>query len=236
MAHAVTLVMIDIVKSRTIHRRLWEEVGDMADEHYTEHVYKPCRKRVEDLLAAHGGRLHDAVGDQLAAYFDRTQHALRFVVDLQRLMNGDPIAIPDGCECPHLQLHVAVGRGTMEDVAYREPGAARVGAFNELARVLAVTAVDQVLVTEDAARSAGKLPDAAWHTWEVVLPKEEDRVSVRELLWDGREPRRPKDMAAVSEQAVKLAEENNVLVGQVRGLEGENRELKASLTAALERV
>ena len=235
MAHAVTLVMIDIVKSRTIHDLLKADVGDLVDRRYTEQVYNPCHARVMKLLTTHEGRLHDAPGDQFTAYFDNTQPAIKFALDLQRLMSADPIAVPDGCDCPHLQLHVAVGRGSMESVAYQSPGAARVGAFNELARVLAVTAHDQILVTDEVKKSAGRVAGVTWHPWEIVLPKEEDRLTVLELLWDGREPP-PQGHGRRHAEAVRLAEENNALARRTQDLEGENRDLKATLTAALERV
>jgi hypothetical protein len=69
MAHAVALVMIDIVKSHTIHRRIYQKVGDMADRQYNQQVKIPCRQRITQLLAEHSGTPHPDVGDQFTAHF-----------------------------------------------------------------------------------------------------------------------------------------------------------------------
>jgi len=114
MRPAVTVVMMDIVKSRNLQGRFRRLVGTKADREYTEKVYRPYHRRVVELLAAHGGNLHDDVGDQIAAYFDHAQDAMQFAVGLQRLMSSSPITVPEGCDCPHLQLHVAIGTGSME--------------------------------------------------------------------------------------------------------------------------
>jgi class 3 adenylate cyclase len=229
MLHSVALVIVDIVKSRTIHARLREEVGSKADGHYTKNIYAPFRRRVDALLAAHDGRLDNDTGDQIAAFFDHTQDAILFALNLQKQMAADPIAVPGNCGCPHLQLHAAVGCGTMETAAYEKPGSVKVGAFNDLARILGVTADGQILITPEARESAGRIAGATWQEWDVVLPKEEDRVKVLEILWDGHEPQRPKDMAGVTQTAMALASQN-------KHLTEENASLKADLTAALERV
>jgi Tfp pilus assembly protein PilF len=186
--------MIDIVKSRTIHKQFYARVGTKADAEYDKRVKVPCRERVTRLLAEHSGQLHGDVGDLFTAHFDHTQDAVTFTLALQRLMSSDPIAVPEGCKCPHVQLHIAIGRGSMEGAAYQKPGTASVGAFNELARILAITGDDQTLVTVDAKESSGQVEGVTWHAWDVILPKEEDRVRVFEMLWDGRGERRPTDM------------------------------------------
>src|ERR1051326_2927740 len=138
MPAAITCVMMDIVKSCTIQKRLKANVGDKVDRTYTNEIYTPCRRRFLDLLGNHKGNLHDDVGDQLAAYFDYTQDALKFAIDFQRAMRETPIAVPEEVGCPHLQLRAAIGFGTMEDESYQHPGEYRVSSYSDLARVLAV--------------------------------------------------------------------------------------------------
>jgi class 3 adenylate cyclase len=229
MLHSVALIIVDIVKSRTIHAKLREEIGSKADTQYTRTIYAPFRQRVDELLKSHDGRIDNDTGDQVAAFFDHAHDAIAFALALQRRMLAEPIAVPDGCGSPRLQLHIAVGYGTMDPEAYQKPGTVRVGAFNDLARILAVTADDQILVTPEARATAGKFTDITWHDWDVVLPKEQDKARVLEMLWDGRAPQRPKDMASVSSQAIAL-------VAQNKKLQDENVSLKADLTAALERM
>lgn len=204
-------------------------MGTKADKRYTGDMYKPCRERVDGLLKVHDGHVHDDVGDQMAVYFDHAQDAIQFAVALQRSLESDTIAVPDGCGCPHLQLHLAIGTGSMESDAYRAPGSVRVSSFGDVARVLAVTVGGQILVMPDAYGSAGRIDKVTTHTWEVVLPKEQEQVTVLELLWDGRKPAQPNDLKAIGDRALQFAGEKEALVS-------ENSALKASLTAALERV
>src|SRR5688572_22320663 len=145
MRLSVTIVMMDIVKSRTIQQCLSKLVGDKADSQYSEDIYDPCHDRVDALLKAHNGYLHDAVGDQFGTYFAHARDALLFAVDLQRLMAASPIAVPPACGCPHLQLHVAVGHGGIERTIHDDPDAARASVFGDVARLLAITVSDQIL-------------------------------------------------------------------------------------------
>jgi hypothetical protein len=108
MRAAVTLVIMDIVKSRTIQTRLRADVGTKADKRYTDDIYTPCRQRVDDLLKQHEGHLHDDVGDQMAVYFDHAQDAVQVAVALQRPLESNPITLPNDYGTENSQLKASL--------------------------------------------------------------------------------------------------------------------------------
>ena len=225
MPNTVALVMIDIAKSRTILNLVRDEHGDQADVHYSNNYRTPCFDRIRQLAARHGGKGLNLVGDQATLYFDYTKPAVQFAIELQRDLIANPLPLPNGIDLPHLQLHVVLGRGSIEDAAYEGSSDAQIGAFYDMARILAITENHQILSTPDVRSNAGKVEGAAWHEWDVVLPKEQEQVKVLELLWDDRKPRNPKDATVM-----------NQLLSRVSELEGEKSKLEAELASAVSRV
>lgn len=188
---AVTLVMMDIVKSLKLQLIVRGSAGDRADIEYTERYYRRLRARVAALLQSLSGKIHDDVGDQIAGYFDHAADAIRFAVKLQQEMKSSPIEVPSELGCNYLQLRIAVGEGTMPKESYDQPGAFRVGYYSSLARVLGVTLPEQILTTAESFKSAGNVP-VRTHAWRnVTLPKERKKRDLVEILWDERAPRRP---------------------------------------------
>src|SRR5947209_6100357 len=114
MQAAVTLVMMDVVRSRKIQQAFAARVGDKGNRAYSDGVLTPCRQRIMALLNAQSGKLHDGVGDQFAAYFDYAQDALAFSLQFQRELQSSPIAVPEESGCTCLQMRTAVGTGSME--------------------------------------------------------------------------------------------------------------------------
>jgi serine/threonine protein kinase/class 3 adenylate cyclase len=96
MAELKTFLFSDVVGSVKLKREMPGHSDAERDEAFIEHVLMPHRQRIEEELAAHGGRVVSTAGDGHFLVFGDTIRAARWAVSIQQAHRDRPIRTPRG--------------------------------------------------------------------------------------------------------------------------------------------
>ncbi|MFI5460890.1 MAG: tetratricopeptide repeat protein, partial [Isosphaerales bacterium] len=189
----VTFVFTDIESSSRMTRRL-EELGAHL---YETHLRDPHRERLLGAVERHGGFEIHRAGDGHMFVFQNAGDALRCVVAFQQSLAGEPITYTVGKESWSIRVRVAVHTA----IKQRAPEVMQDGKpeysgndTNYAARIGALGAGEQIIVSEQTYRVASEIGSWKIHEWPNRLLKSFDDApqTVYEILYrDGQKEREP---------------------------------------------
>src|SRR5262245_21280687 len=96
MAELKTILFTDIVGSVKLKGEMPGHSDTERDQAFIEQILMPHRQRIEERLAAHGGRAVSTAGDGHLLGFSDTVSGARWAVEIERSHRDEPIRTPKG--------------------------------------------------------------------------------------------------------------------------------------------
>ncbi|MDH3424159.1 MAG: adenylate/guanylate cyclase domain-containing protein, partial [Gemmatimonadota bacterium] len=148
-----------------------EALGDVASRKFIGELLE----ELTEITEANDGRVVKTIGDEIMSSFERAMDGIAAAVDMQRAMNARPpvAGMKTGIRVGiHFGPVVIEGDDLFGDVV------------NVSARVVALSAADQVLTTQDAIEAAdGPVPHRSLGVHSVK--GREEQLHLCEILWRG---------------------------------------------------
>jgi len=187
MAELKTILFTDIVRSVDLKGEMPGRSDTERDQAFIAQILTPHRQRIEQGLAALGGRVVSTAGDGHFLVFSDTISAARWAVDIQRSHRDEPIRTPKGNTVEvRVSMHVGLPQVDPQDannfIGKPVDYAARLSDYATGGQILASKSVVSIL--EDAG-----LDDVSFHDHGRRELKGIGRVDVFELVWDASGPR-----------------------------------------------
>src|SRR4249919_2539787 len=109
MAELKTFLFTDIVGSVDLKRQMPGHSDAERDQAFIEYVLRPHRARIEQQLAALGGRVVSTAGDGHFLVFSDTIHAARWAVAIEESHRDEPIRAPQGGDVAvRMSVHLGI--------------------------------------------------------------------------------------------------------------------------------
>ena len=183
MAELKTILFTDIVRSVDLKSEMPGESDTERDEAFIEQILKPHRQRIEERLAARGGRVVSTAGDGHFLVFSDTVSAARWAVDIERAHRDQPIRTPRGNTVTvRISMHLGLPQIDPHDannfIGKPVDYAARLSDYATGGQILVSRSV--VAVLEDAG-----MDGVSFHNHGRRELKGIGRVEIYELVYDG---------------------------------------------------
>jgi serine/threonine protein kinase/class 3 adenylate cyclase len=186
MAELKTFLFTDIVGSVDLKRQMPGRSDGERDQAFIELVLRPHRQRIEQGLAAHGGRVVSTAGDGHFLVFSDTSLAARWAIEMQERHRDAPIRTPRGNAVEvRSSMHLGIPQIDPHDpdnfVGKPVDYAARLSDYATGGQILASRSV--VAVLEDAGMDGVTFHRHGSHELKGI-----GRVEVYELVYDRAGP------------------------------------------------
>lgn len=190
-----TFLFTDIVQSTDIRAAAIREFGDVGNQKYDNEVLAPHDEILNRLVAEFNGVVVSTAGDSYFVAFDGAQSAVQCAVAIQSRLIKDCIPLPfsEPELPPYLQIRIGLHTGGARELTRADRPNYSDHTINIAARIEGFGDGEQVLMSEETWKSAGRLEGVTKHEWEGYELKGVDGAwTLVEALWDGRAPRVPR--------------------------------------------